>query len=112
VIDLPEDQPDAVKSMLQFLYTTSYNTEPSTLLMHTRTYCIAGKYGLDALQHMAYSRLQRWRLWFPINETDCALAIKEIYANTEKTDRESRFMIAEVIRKSQYLLDNKDGDFA
>lgn len=56
VIDLSEDDPDAVKAMLQFCYTIDYAYDTA---LHAKVYAIAEKYNIKPLKDLARTKFEK-----------------------------------------------------
>ncbi|RDI83874.1 hypothetical protein Vi05172_g6275 [Venturia inaequalis] len=128
VVDLPDDSPDAVKAMLQFVYSRAYGREDplcdNNMPLHARIYCLAQKLGLDYLTKYAAGRLEDilntqdsgpeicWASEIYLEPEIWAATIREIYANTAEDDRIRDVIITAALRNSYHLLEKKDGAFS
>ncbi|KAE9984460.1 hypothetical protein EG328_008759 [Venturia inaequalis] len=122
VVDLPDDNPDAVKAMLQFVYSRAYGREDPLcnidMPLHARTYCLAQRLSLDYLMKYAAGRLeailhtQHSGLQPQPQPEMWAATVREIYANTAEDDRIRDVIITAALRNLSHLLEEKDGAFS
>lgn len=94
VIDLSEDDPEAVKAMLQFCYTTDYTYDTA---LHAKVYAIAEKYNIKPLKDLARTKFETAadRDWdspyFPTT-------IDFVYTSTPPNDRGLRDIVVKLSR--------------
>lgn len=87
VINLEHDHPDAVKHMLEFMYSGSYEIDYShALLQHARAYAIGEIYDVPELKDSAAAEFQDLSLieWDLEDFTD---AVRFIYENVPDSDK-------------------------
>ena len=93
VIDLPDDDVDAVDKMIEFLYRAEYthytDPEENCYLQHARIFAIATKYAMPALSKLASKnyREQGEKHWNPTAFLD---SIPAVYELTSEDVRELR----------------------
>jgi hypothetical protein len=81
VIDLPDDDVDAVTKMIEFLYRAEYtDLEENCYLQHARIFAIATKYGMPDLSKLASKnyREQGQKHWDPTAFLDSIPAVYEL----------------------------------
>ena len=93
MIDLPDDDVDAVDKMIEFLYRAEYthytDPEENCYLQHARIFAIATKYAMPALSKLASKnyREQGEKHWNPTAFLD---SIPAVYELTSEDVRELR----------------------
>lgn len=114
-IDLPDDDPAAVDTMLQYLYSLNYSSKEGSLLMcsderlgqvpfpqlafHIATYHMGDKYGIHGLKGMAsekFAAALKWdagRPFSSISARALAIVISRIYDSTSESDNGLRHHI-------------------
>ncbi|OJD32335.1 btb poz domain protein [Diplodia corticola] len=114
VIELNNDDPSAVKAMLEFLYTFDY-TDPNgadyskILLFDAEMYALGEIYAISSLKKLAKKRFQDM-FERPLDGHIIAPAIRAIYDTTPETDRGLRdVVVASCKPRIRSLL--KDDDF-
>ncbi|KAE9984040.1 hypothetical protein BLS_003191 [Venturia inaequalis] len=113
IIDLPEDEPLAVKALLEFLYTADYEASNDNILVHAQTYMIAKKYCLVALAVLALQSLECAAAWISRSEVaSFAAAVRWIYENTEESDQARKIVILAAVQSLDYLLTHKESEFS
>lgn len=94
VIDLSKDDPDAVKAMLQFCYTTDYAYDAA---LHAKVYAIAEKYNIKPLKDLACTKFEIaadrdwYSPYFPVT-------IGFVYTSTPPDDRGLRDIVVKLSR--------------
>ncbi|QDS69514.1 hypothetical protein FKW77_007324 [Venturia effusa] len=125
VVDMPDDDPDAVKAMLQFLYSRGYVASPEleAMPLHARTYCLARKLDLVPLIEYASEHLGRAMLNDTPSPSDrrgptaphpevWASTVYEIYANTAEDDKIRKLVLIRALQNLFWLLKDKDNAFS
>lgn len=116
MIDLSEDDPQAVQCMLRFLYTADYDgsdLEPVDGLsdtakqcrLHIATYAIGAKYGLTSLQKKASEHFWRWSENL-LEDSYFADAVRAIYATTSDSFRDLRGQVVELVKERRDYLES------
>lgn len=92
VIDLSDDDPETVATMVQFLYTAQYSertnpTNPTTpcLLHHVQVYCLADRCSIALLKGLVIKHLDLIYA-HTVNIQDLVTATKHVYENTAPRD--------------------------
>ncbi|KAI1157309.1 hypothetical protein F5B18DRAFT_666051 [Nemania serpens] len=130
IVDLPDDNPWAVKIMVNYFYYFEYNIQsvrefsqisseathasfgetsqtPSGLVLHTMVYALAEKYNIPGLKEFA---LQEFKAAVAGHLTTPSFleAAKEAYASTIEADRGLRDVIVTTFYKHPELLDQEE----
>ncbi|KAK5999008.1 hypothetical protein PT974_01394 [Cladobotryum mycophilum] len=129
ILDMQEDDPIAVRMMVNFLYSLDYTVPPEqhqtqeesvsenaskkkrekhpNLLQHARVYALAEKYDVRSLKFLAARKFRRECVqWF--NHPQCAVAAREVYSTTPDHDRGLRDTVTVIIWCNRKLLNRKD----
>lgn len=119
VIDLPHDDPIAVKILLQSMYDSEYKDGPvpKQHLFHAKVACLAHKYDFEdlkctALEHLKQLATVSAQGGSEAGEADITDAIKHIYEHTGNNDT-TRLVIVEIAQKYvSTFLESEDGLFS
>lgn len=87
-MDIPDDDPIAVKGMLEFFYLASYihDTDNPQWSLHAKIATLADKYHVNALKSLAHKLLKKSNAAVLNYEMDFAAAVKWTYENTGPDD--------------------------
>ncbi|TLD36082.1 Siderophore iron transporter [Venturia nashicola] len=113
VVDFPDDDQYAVRSMVEFLYTGDYaELELSTrLLHHIQIYTLADKCSIEPLKEEARLKLSNFiEKKFAVEEVDLAAATRFAYENVIPEDTFLReILIGMIVDKMHRFLDDEAG---
>ncbi|KAK8230737.1 hypothetical protein HDK64DRAFT_255878 [Phyllosticta capitalensis] len=102
VVEMPNDDPAAVKALLEYLYVEDYSIvedtprKPEVLLQHLEVYIIGQIYVIPGLQDLAYRRFVKYwfTAWCP-----CPIfndVARRVYNSTLVSDKQIRCFIADM----------------
>ncbi|KAI1501422.1 BTB/POZ protein [Biscogniauxia marginata] len=126
-INLPDDDPQLVDIMVQYLYHLDYNTPSpagrankpshakltrkyreltSDLVTHVMVYALAKKYDIRGLKSLAIQKFEAAveKQWLTYSFLE---AVQEIYTSTTESDRELRDVVISTFYAHPDLLDKK-----
>lgn len=114
IIDLPEDEPLAVKALLDFLYTADYEAyDQRSIILLAQTYTLADKYDLEALKSLALSNLENDSAHIgPLYSPIVAVAVQCIYENTKESDQARSVIVLKTVQNLDRLLWDKEREFS
>lgn len=116
VIQLPEDDPETIDLMLQYIYRSDYTLshlgstqsgDGFDLVVHGRVYVVAEKFGLDELKTLSLRKFieassQHW------DGDNFITATREAYQNTMESDKALRDVVLAALYKHSELLDKQN----
>ncbi|KAE9984452.1 hypothetical protein EG328_008751 [Venturia inaequalis] len=105
VVDLPDDDPVAVKAMIEFLYLGSYSYDQETIQwsLHFKVATIADKYDINPLENFAYNVLEKAKSDLP-DDNEFAAAAKWTYENTGVGGSGRKVIVEVAVRHLKDLL--------
>ncbi|TID23401.1 Siderophore iron transporter [Venturia nashicola] len=109
VVDLPGDDPAAVKAMLESFYLSSYSYDPKhpQWSLHTKVAALADKYDIKPLRSLAQELLGKAKHEVPKHEVEFATAIQWTYENTASDDQIRRTLVQMAVDHLNHLLKNE-----
>ncbi|TLD36084.1 Siderophore iron transporter [Venturia nashicola] len=109
VVDLPGDDPAAVKAMLESFYLSSYSYDPKhpQWSLHTKVAALADKYDIKPLRSLAQELLGKAKHEVPNYEVEFATAIQWTYENTASDDQTRRTLVQMAVDDLNHLLKNE-----
>lgn len=100
MLDLPDDDPDAVDSMLCFMYTGCVSRKAlDSFVASARIFAIAEKYCISKLEHVALQNFESCTIG-EMNTIDFANAIRSVYSSTTDSQHAMRNAITSIIAEN------------
>lgn len=113
IISLPEDEPEIVELLMQYLYEGEYNPvlfsdaaptgSSSQLLIHTKMYEMADKYEVVGLKELAKEKFSRSCMHF-WDTSDFPVAANHVFLTTPENDEGLRDVVSQTIAKNMALI--------
>ncbi|QDS69506.1 hypothetical protein FKW77_007015 [Venturia effusa] len=110
VIDLPDDDPAAVKAMLEFFYLVSYRHDETSIqwTLHAKTATLGDKYCVQPLKIYAYALLKETTSDLSIDWVDFAAAVQWVYDNTASDDQGRKILVQIAMNHLDEMLRSDD----